>query len=50
MVLLVRGLRPYSVLYKVYNVRNTYDEKSKIVGFKMYNYKIFYILTRVILY
>jgi len=38
---MVRGLGPYSVLYKLYNVHNTCDENSKTMGFKMYNYKIF---------
>jgi hypothetical protein len=32
------------VLYKVYNVHNTYIRKNKIVAFKMCNYKTLYDL------
>jgi hypothetical protein len=39
--ILVGDLGSYFVLCKVYNVHNMYIMKNKMVGVKMYNYKIF---------
>ena len=40
--ILVGDLGIYSVLYKAYNTHNIYDTNNKIVGLKIYNYKILY--------